>query len=356
MDLKRDFIVRIPVYDNSEIGKCRRKAIELSKKIGFDNGTAEEIAIIVMEMVSNIIKHGGESGYLIICQISDMKNNTGIEIWSSDSGEGISNIQQVIKNGYSSKDSLGIGLGSIQRFSDHFEINVSEYPRSLHHKVPIPYSKKNLICSRKWLPKIKRMESNKHIIIGVASRAKPGETCNGDNYVICHLSREKTLVAIIDGLGHGLEAHKVSLLAKKYISLRHDSPLPDIIGYLHHSLRGTRGATLGMALLDSGLGKISFVGIGNTEAKLITADAKQSFISLAGILGLNIRTPRTYEHQFQEQDIFVLYSDGIISNWQYEYDSWNQDPQQIAEEILMKYSRDTDDATIIIIKNASSIG
>lgn len=190
-----------------------------------------------------------------------------------------------------------------------------------------------VICSRKWLSQPGASMKKKHIEIGAASRPKPGERINGDCFLIHHLSRTETLTAVVDGLGHGIEANEASRLAVKSIKAKAYLPLPEIIRYTHETLLGTRGATIGAALIQTDSNKISFVGMGNIEARVVTSQKKHALISLRGIVGLKIRTPRIYDYIYEADNFLVLYSDGINSGWQNNYENWDKHPQQIAEDI-----------------------
>ena len=121
----------------------------------------------------------------------------------------------------------------------------------------------------------------------------------------------------------------------------------------HAFIRGTRGATVGIARMDTAAGKLSFSGIGNIEAHIISEGKRHYLLSLGGIVGHTMRTPRVFEQRFGAGDILALYSDGITSSWQHDFDNWQPHPQQIAEEILETHSRKSDDATILIIRNTS---
>jgi serine phosphatase RsbU (regulator of sigma subunit) len=105
--------------------------------------------------------------------------------------------------------------------------------------------------------------------------------------------------------------------------------------------------------MDTASGKLSFSGIGNIEAHIISGGKRHYLLSLGGIVGHTMRTPRVFEHNFNSGDTLALYSDGITSSWQHEFENWQQHPQQIAEEILETHSRESDDATILIIRNTS---
>ena len=161
------------------------------------------------------------------------------------------------------------------------------------------------------------------------------------------------MAAVIDGLGHGKNAHLASNLAKERILSNPGLPLDLLMNYVHASSRGTRGAVVGMALLDTTAGKIFFTGIGNIEGQITGSERKQGLISVGGIVGHNMRTPRIYEYEYKVSNCLVLYSDGIASSWQNMDIDWQEHPQQIAEMILNNHSRFSDDATVLVLRNGS---
>ncbi|MBN2246778.1 MAG: SpoIIE family protein phosphatase [Candidatus Aminicenantes bacterium] len=350
MGLIRDRILYFSVSDISDVGDQRRKTAAFAKELGFLPGDSEEISILVTEMMNNMLNHGGPDSRLIICRVEDNKKNQGIELWAIDNGSGINDFDQAFRDGHSSQDSLGLGLGTVKRFSDEIETGIKAIPEEFKDRNGLRSMGGLVICSRKWLPKHSWTGRNKNITIGAASRPKPGEKINGDSYFIRHLSSQATLAAVVDGLGHGIDAHEASRLAVRSLDAKADLPLPEIIAYTHKTLIGTRGATVGAALIQSDLNKVSFVGMGNIEARIVTPQKKHALISLGGIVGLKIRTPKVYEYIYDQDNFLVLYSDGINSGWQNGVEEWGKHPQKIAEYILKNYSRDHDDATILIIK------
>ena len=64
----------------------------------------------------------------------------------------------------------------------------------------------------------------------------------------------KLLAGIVDVLGHGPEAHEVAMKAKHFLDNgpEPDDPLEPLKG-LHDTLKGTRGAAAGLAVLDSAM-------------------------------------------------------------------------------------------------------
>jgi len=138
--------------------------------------------------------------------------------------------------------------------------------------------------------------------------------------------------------------------AKEQIILKSELPLDSLMKHTHNSLRGTRGAVIGLTRINTETNQLSFTGIGNIECFIITENGKKTPISFGGILGHNMRTPRIFEFDFQPGNTLCMYSDGITTRWRHEDIKWDESPQKNAEFILSNYSRQNDDATILIIR------
>ena len=72
---------------------------------GFNENKVGEIDIIVAEIVSNLVKHGGGGKLLVklVCQ----DNIEGIELISIDDGEGMADITKMLADGMSTKKYFG---------------------------------------------------------------------------------------------------------------------------------------------------------------------------------------------------------------------------------------------------------
>lgn len=352
MGVKRDHIQSIQIDHASDVGVCRRKASSFAKKLGFADVKMGEIAIIVSEMVSNVVKHANAKGHFVMCRVQDDHDHIGLETWCCDEGDGIANPSRVMQDGVSNKNTLGLGMGSIRRLSDEFEIN-PEKPDQLKYEVFSSIRTFNTcLRSRKWLPNLQWTGSSKHLELGASSRPKPGETLNGDSYAITHLSATRTLVSVIDGLGHGKEAHLASSLAKEQILLRQDSPVDVLIKQIHSALKGTRGATVALALIDSEKKTIRFTGIGNIETWVFSEIGKKGLLSYGGIIGHNMRTPKIFDVDFSPGDTLCMFSDGISTRWNCDDIEMKANTQSVAESIMNKFSKINDDASILVVRYA----
>ncbi len=349
MEINRNHILFLPIENESDIGVCRRKSTILARQLGFGEIKSGEIAIMVTELVTNVLKHGGGKGKILICELSHNQQKA-IEIWCCDMGNGIPNVQKAISDGFSNSQSLGIGMGTIRRFSDELEINPSVEPLLSQTGISGFSGYSHCIRTVKWVPSKQWLGQNRHLTVGAASRSKNGETLNGDAFVINHINHDKTIFAVIDGLGHGKEAHIASQKAREQILLKAELPLNNLIQHIHQSIRGTRGAVIGLAQTDTNTQKLSFTGIGNIEGLVFSNSVKKNLLSFGGIVGHNMRTPRIQEFDFKENDLFCLYSDGITSRWRNEEWNWNEIPQKNAEHLINHYSRLNDDATVLIVR------
>ncbi len=351
MEITKNQKLNLQIDNEADIGVCRRKSASAAKDVGFNEVKVGEIAILVTEMVSNVIKHGGKKGRLIFFELITDSFQKGIEIFCIDSGPGISDVNKAISDGYTEQGTLGVGLGAIRRFSDEFEFNSKDKFPFDNSLVPELSQFTNYIRALKWLPSKQWIGTNRNIEIGAATLPKPGEKLNGDCFMYNHLSPTKTVAAVIDGLGHGTDAHMASQMAKEQLLLKSDLPVNNLLQHTHLSLRNTRGAVIGLVSIDTELKKLAFSGIGNIEGILHSMNnGRKSLLSYGGIIGHNIRTPRVFEYEFSPGDTLCMYSDGIKTRWDCDDINFKGHPQQMAEEILNKFSRKTDDATVLIIR------
>lgn len=349
MEVNREQFLVLGIESEADVGVCRRKSVSLAGKLGFDEVKTGEVAILVSELVTNVLKHGGGKGNITISGLSDDESRKAIEIICCDMGDGIPDFQKAIGDGYTKMNTLGIGLGTIRRFSDIFEVDPDL--RSLGNDVLSVRNYKHCIRIVKWVQDNRWKGSNRKLLSGASSVCKPGEILNGDSYVINHISATKTIAAVIDGLGHGKDANLASGIIKEQVLIKGELPVEELVRYVHQAAKGTRGAVIGLVLINTETAKLQFVGVGNIEGFIHSGEGKKSLISFGGILGHQIRTPRVFEFPFNPGDAVCLYSDGLNSRWNPNDIDWSEHPQKIAESLITQYSRQNDDATVLIISH-----
>jgi serine/threonine-protein kinase RsbT len=118
----KDWLV-IPIEEEHHIGMAQRAARDYARLIGFGKIDTALIYTSVSELARNIFIHAKKG--TVTFKIARRKEKKGIEIVFSDQGPGIENKDKVLKGGYSTKGSLGIGLSGARRMMDEFKINTS---------------------------------------------------------------------------------------------------------------------------------------------------------------------------------------------------------------------------------------
>src|SRR4051812_27934099 len=109
------------------------------------------------------------------------------------------------------------------------------------------------------------------LTIAVATRTYPGETVSGDAWTV-EWSGPVWRLALVDGLGHGPLAAEAAQAALACLRARPDLDPMAALAACHGALRGTRGAALSIATVDTARQRLTFVGVGNVEARVWTAD------------------------------------------------------------------------------------
>jgi len=112
--------VHVKISSPADIVAARQEARALALEAGFSICDSTLITTAISEMSRNVLEyaHHGE------VTISLLKNGSknGVKIVVDDDGPGIADIAQVMKDGYSSRQGMGIGLPGTKRLMDEFEI------------------------------------------------------------------------------------------------------------------------------------------------------------------------------------------------------------------------------------------
>lgn len=185
----------------------------------------------------------------------------------------------------------------------------------------------------------------------VAQRPLPGQAVSGDSYVVASFETG-TLLAVMDGLGHGEEAAHASQLAAG--SLQHSQPahgLGAVIRECHEALRGSRGVVMTIAFYQPGPGTLQWASVGNVEGVLWRQPGQHNGRRLCialrgGVVGYQLPTPHVSTLEVGVGDICCLATDGIASAFVEKVPAFLE-PRRLADYILDRYGRDSDDALVL---------
>jgi anti-sigma regulatory factor (Ser/Thr protein kinase) len=323
--------------DRSYLAIVKKEIHQLAVQTGFEQRKINEIDIIVSELGSNLIKHA--SGGEILAGILPAAEGVGLELISIDNGPGIPDPVTMMKDDVSTTQTLGIGLGSIRRLSDHFEI----------------YSQKDwgtILLSRIYLESApKKNDRTPHLSLRSLVISKPGELVSGDGCYSFTGENGTVKLLVADGLGHGAEANRaVREAIAAFKAFDSDSPA-EILRHLHSALKKTRGVVATVVLVDPVQKTWKLCGIGNISTRLSGFQQPKGYLSYNGIIGHNI--PHTLNDQEVSQSEYqqiILCSDGIKSRWEHAKlpDLHKQDLIVQAAALYKDFARKTDDMSIII--------
>ena len=189
--------------------------------------------------------------------------------------------------------------------------------------------------------------------LGVAGIAIEGEQRSGDLAVFAPYA-VGGLAVVIDGLGHGDEAADASAIAADVIRRHADDAPAALLTRCHDALRRSRGVVLTAAWFDLEDLEISWAGVGNVEARLVRGDARygarhDSALVLGGVVGYNLPAVRPSRTDLRPGDAVAFATDGIDADY-----SASLTPglpaQRLAERILQRHSRATDDALAAVVR------
>lgn len=329
--------VVLKANDRSYFALLKKEIHAIALKANFNERKIGEIDIIVAEMVTNLVKHGG-GGHLLV-KLMEEHNTEGIEIISIDNGPGMSDVHKMITDGTSTQKTLGLGLGAIKRLSDVFQV----------------FSQKNwgtVILSRKFKKDLPVHAKPPKAEIRSVVVAKPGEEICGDGFISV-VTKDHVKLFLGDGLGHGPDAaHAVQEAGKAFKECPEIYP-PEVLRYINTSVRKTRGLVGTVAIFDLKLKRWEVCGVGNISTRISGPSQTKSYMAYNGIIGLNMpRTINAQEIIHEKGQYLTMCSDGIKSRWETTKFTGilRFDLSVLAASVLKDFSRQTDDASVSICK------
>lgn len=342
------------IKDEAQVGAARRAVNRFAASLGFTEDALAEIAIVVQEIGTNAARYSRVGGRLHWTTVLD--EEPGLELFYWDKGPGIYDVEQAVRDGVSSGGSLGTGFGAIRRLSDEFDIysNPRGTTSRLLHSRRTTHG--TVILSRKRVGARARNSQRGSPPslakrLGAWSRCRAGEDVNGDAYFVRE-HKSAMLLAAVDGLGHGRGAHEAARVAVDSLSDWAGEPLDEVILAAHDALRATRGAVIGAVIIDREEERFYYAGVGNVEVRVFNSAEPVRPIPVNGTLGARLSSLRVSPHRWSEGTTLVLATDGVSAAW--DIGSYpgllGRSPQVGAGVLLRDYGRDSDDATVLVVR------
>jgi hypothetical protein len=168
---------------------------------------------------------------------------------------------------------------------------------------------------------------------------------------------DRTLLSVIDGLGHGPEAAEASDIAATMLRENASEPLEPLLVLCHHALRRTRGVAITMAAVEHADGGLQWLGVGNVEGVLVRADPDrrprlEAVFHFPGVVGYRLPSLQVYANRLDPGDVLVLASDGIAPSFLDDVGP-SREIGPLAERLLADHSRPEDDAMVVVARLAA---
>ena len=144
----------------------------------------------------------------------------------------------------------------------------------------------------------------------------PGETVCGDDWLVTQW-RDRTLIGLIDGLGHGEKARQSAVIATETIremaSKEQALDLADIMQACHQNLRRKRGAAI--ALVALGTERAEFLSVGNVQIEQ-SVKAPIGVLCRPGIVGRKQIRYDPMAFDVVADNCYFLFTDGLRGHFE----------------------------------------
>jgi anti-sigma regulatory factor (Ser/Thr protein kinase) len=322
----------LEVNEASAIGELRRAATTVAEGAALSSEDIARLSLVITELATNVIKHAERGTFLLGRSDADAKT---VEVLALDSGPGITNMTEALRDGHSTTGTPGTGLGAVTRRADFFQ----------------SYSRPR--GGTAMLARITAAAINQPLdaaAIGGVVVPFPGEAVSGDGWVEKKVDRGR-MIMVVDGLGHGQLAHDAAIAACRAFRTAHSS-VGQTLNTIHDALRGTRGAAVAVAELDLQAGLVHFAGVGNISATIVDPNARRSAVSVYGIVGHQMREVREYTYPWTSESTMIMHSDGLTTKW--DLDAYpgllGRDAMLVAGVLWKDHRRQSDDSTVVVAR------
>jgi serine/threonine-protein kinase RsbT len=108
----------LPIEREDDIALVRRRVRTLAEEAGMNAFALAAITTAASELARNVLVHA-RAGNVVIERIADA-DRAGVRLEFRDQGPGIEDVDRVLRGGFSTARSLGLGLSGSRRLVDEF--------------------------------------------------------------------------------------------------------------------------------------------------------------------------------------------------------------------------------------------
>ena len=110
----------LPIWSASDIVAARQTVRQWANEMKFTLVDQTKIVTAASELARNTLQHGG--GGTMIIQTAENGLYHGLRLTFEDKGPGIADLEQAMKDGFTTGGGMGLGLSGSKRLMSQFEI------------------------------------------------------------------------------------------------------------------------------------------------------------------------------------------------------------------------------------------
>ena len=112
--------VRVRINGDADLVSARAEARAMAERLGFARPAPTLIATAISEIGRNIVVHVG-CGEIVLMPLQE-GDRCGLAVIAHDDGPGIRNVEAALRDEYTGRSGLGLGLPGARRLMDEFDI------------------------------------------------------------------------------------------------------------------------------------------------------------------------------------------------------------------------------------------
>ncbi len=112
--------VRVPITTDADLVTARAEGRAMAERLGFPRPDPTLIATAISEVARNIVVHAGR-GEIVLWPFDDA-DRFGVVVVARDEGPGIRDVDAALRDDYSGRGGLGLGLPGARRLMDDFDL------------------------------------------------------------------------------------------------------------------------------------------------------------------------------------------------------------------------------------------
>ena len=208
--------------------------------------------------------------------------------------------------------------------------------------------------------------------LGRATAVCPGEQSCGDQ-IRCWWDTQHLLLALADGLGHGIHAYTAAMEVMQAVEQRwldwqqqrrtHPQHLPAIptwltecFAYCDQAILHTRGVSLALVWILPEQAQLLHAAVGNVRTLVQGSQATRRLGCARGIVGAGYRGLQPEVFALNREDWVVMFSDGLAENSDFATLTRTAVASDaLALTVLQQQQRQDDDAALLLYQHTAAL-